>query len=365
MIGVRPHPGGAGPHRSHREPDGRAGPLAYRFPCRTQPLGEQWRRRDIAGGDQVRADAPHPPYAFLAHQVQVHHRDAGAVRRRLDEVDALEHRVADLPVRVAHHDDVGTGREARERGRRVLVPHTRRVVRGAAAEPRMGQGDDDVGVPPHGREHRCHGRPDRRHPDAAAELVAVPDHRAGSRDTGDRDADLLPLDDAIGRVEQGVAGSGVDVGTHVRKARVGDGAPEERQPPVEIVVARRRRVVARQVHRLHDRMRLGGRHAREVGGECVALQQVAGVHQHHLPREAGAERVDHRRDAGEAAGKRAIRHVVPVGDVAVKVGGGDEHDVRRILKRSGGEHERGEEGEHRGGIWGGGGGLSSCAPRRS
>ena len=106
-------------------------------------------------------------------------------------------------------------------------------------------------------------------------------------------------------------------------------------------------------------MRYGGRHAREVGGEGVALQQVTGIHQHYLPRVAGAERVDHGRDAREAAGKRAIRHVVPVGDVAVEIGGRDDHDVRRILKRSGDEHERSEEGEHRGGIWGGGGGLSS------
>ena len=39
--GVGPHPGRAGPHRRHRDPDRRAGPLAHRLPRRTQPLGEQ------------------------------------------------------------------------------------------------------------------------------------------------------------------------------------------------------------------------------------------------------------------------------------------------------------------------------------
>jgi hypothetical protein len=36
----------------------------------------------------------------------------------------------------------------------------------------------------------------------------------------------------------------------------------------------------------------------------------------------------------------------------VHVGGGDEHDMSRILERNGGEDERGEEGEHRQAIWG-------------
>ena len=129
-----------------------------------------------------------------------------AVRAGWTKCTPVEHRVADLALRVAHDDDVGMGREARERGRRVLVPRHPPCRTRRGRQPRMGQGDDDVGIPPHGREHRCQGRPDRRHPDAPAELVAVPDHRAGSRDAGDRDADPLPLDDAIGRVEQGIAG---------------------------------------------------------------------------------------------------------------------------------------------------------------
>ena len=86
-------------------------------------------------------------------------------------------------------------------------------------------------------------------------------------------------------------------------ARLRDRArSSERHAVVELVVADRGRVVAHGVHRGDDRVRRAvGVDARRDEVERVALQQVAGVHEHDAARCARAQRVDDRGGAGEPA----------------------------------------------------------------
>ena len=270
---------------------------------------------------------------------------------RLDEVDAADYRVAQLAVRMSHHDHIRTAGQVRQRRCRVFVTDARRIGGGAATEPRVDQRDRHVGVAVHGLERRRGRSRNGRDAHPAAELVTVPDHRPGRRESRDGDADALAPKHAVRGKEQRVAGDAEHVRADVGKPRVGDGPSKKGEPPVEVVAPRRGGVVAGEVQRFHDGMRGRGRDPGEVGGERIALQEVARVYHQHLPRILRPERVHHRRDAGDPAGERAVRHVVPVGGAAVHIGRGHEHDVRRILKRCSGEDERGEEGEHRQAIW--------------
>ena len=348
---VRPRAGRLRPHGRQREADRRARPGSHGVPCRREPSGEERKRHDVAGRDQIGPDPADAPAAVLPLEIHVHHRDARAERSGLDEVDAGDHRVAHLAVRVPHHDDVGTHPQPGQHGRRVLVSDAGRVVGCAAVHPRVHQRDGEIGVAAHRLEHSRRSRRDGRDPDPSGTRLTLPDHCAGRGEAGDADPHSLAPYHTVAREQCRVAGPGVDVGADVGKTRIRYGALQERESQIEIVVPRRGDVVAGQVHRLDHRMWGGGRHAREVGGERVTLEHVTRVGHDHLARITRPERVHHGRDAHQAAGERLVGQVVPIGGVPVQVRGGDQHDVRRILEWSGGEHERGEEGEHRREIW--------------
>ena len=140
-----------------------------------------------------------------------------------------------------------------------------------------------------------------------------------------------------GLTSRRVVREGMEVGADIGKGGIGQGALQLRHAPVEVVVARRRGVVAGEVHRLDDRIGAPPAGARVVGGVGIALEQVAGVEHDHLSRVAAAERVHHRGHAGQPAGPRLVREVVPRGGAAVHVGRGDEHDVGTVRSLGGGE----------------------------
>ena len=183
------------------------------------------------------------------------------------------------------------------------------------------------------------------------ELRPIPEHDARRREPGDAHAHSLTAYDAIGREEQRITGKIEDVRAHIGKADIPDRATEEWHSPIEIVVPRRRRVIAREIHRFDDGVRLAMRHPGEIGREGIALQEIAGIEQDHLSRISRAQRVHHSRDARDAIRGRTIFDVVAPGDVPVEIGGGNQHHVGSVLNRRDEERCRDEQGNHRRAIY--------------
>src|SRR5688500_14526444 len=92
--------------------------------------------------------------------------------------------------------------------------------------------------------HRCDRFPDFRddvaNDELPLEIVAVPDHRTGSRGADDPDLHSLPLDDPPAG-EGSLTGRRVCVRGEEWKRGLRLRAPEERQSIVELVVAHRGR----------------------------------------------------------------------------------------------------------------------------
>jgi hypothetical protein len=93
------------------------------------------------------------------------------------------------------------------------------------------------------------------------------------------------------------------------------------------VVAGSRDVVADEIHRFDQRVGVAGLRPGVVVCERLALDQVTRVKHDHSSGITRAQRIDDGRGPGETARKRPVRHVIPVGGVAVDVGGGNENEV--------------------------------------
>ena len=150
----------------------------------------------------------------------------------------------------------------------------------------------------------------------------------------------------MGRIREPAARLETNVAAYIRKARGPDGVAERLEPPVELVVSGRGGIVAEEVHRAHDRIRVLRRDSRKVGGEGVSLNQVTRIDEHHLIGIPAAQGVHHRGRADEPAVEGPILDVIPVRHAAVDVGRGDDDDVRSVLRRGeeGREKKRGEHG---------------------
>ena len=142
----------------------------------------------------------------------------------------------------------------------------------------------------------------------------------------------------------------LEVGAHHAEGGPAQRLPQEGHPEIEVVVAGRRGVVAQLVHHVDDGVGVPRRHLREVGREGIALEQVAGVHQHDLVGIGGAERIDRARRPDQPARIGPVAHVVPRRRPSVDVRGGDDDEMGGVLDgwRERRQEEQGEQ--HQGNI---------------
>src|SRR5215208_974602 len=99
-------------------------------------------------------------------------------------------------MRVTEHDEVDAWHFAGDPGRHVLARHPRtdRVVARLTREPGVHRDDDDVGaLCPRFRDGSSHLGHDVTDDHAAPKIVAIPDHRAGSRRADDAYAHVTAL----------------------------------------------------------------------------------------------------------------------------------------------------------------------------
>lgn len=284
------------------------------------------------------------------------------VERRLGHRLRPEHRLGDehlltrgvgddllrtVLVAVPGDDDVDPGHHAGDVPQRVLVqrgPVVALVGHGAVAG--VGDHDDDVGL-----------LGDDRHPllrrlDEVAELQlsldegAVPHAHSGGHHPDDAHGHLLiadlPVDECV-RLVVGLAGVDVDdIRSEQWEVDVALVGGEQRQVVVVLVVAHRLDVVAEIVeggrHRVLDlavQDGLGPVADAVVVGQRRALDGVAVVdEQDRLRALLGADLADDRREPGEAEtaalGERLVAEVVPVVDVAVDVGRGEQRELEPL-----------------------------------
>ena len=333
------------PRASH----GRPGPEPGRLLGRIDAPHEARQLRHGGQGDQVGLHLRYLPPALGARVLaerDVHHGEALRPVFRLHKMDAVDHRVADLAMRVADDHDVRLGIQRGERSRVVFWSHARRVVR-RCTEAAVDQHHSDIGAftvePRQGEPRRARDAPDARVP---AELRAIPEHDTRRRKSGDahlhgpaRQDDRLRKERRAARV--------LDVRGNVAIGGLLDRAAEEVDAEVEVVVSRRHDIVLQGIERIDDRLGLALVVAAEVGRERIALQQVARVDEHEAWI-AGAERFEGSRRTRQPTRCGRILDVVPAEHAAVDVGGRDNDDVGgvrrggrcRILER---EQERGEQ----------------------
>ena len=274
---------------------------------------------------------------WSAHEPHVHDRQAHRPVLGLDEVDALDHRVAHFPVRVADDDHVRARRHVRQRRRVVLRPDSRRVVGRRLPHAAVNQHDLQVHARPvQCRERRRSRHGDRAYPHPAAELPSVPDHHPGRREAGDPDADPAALHHQGRRKQEGIPRSRHHVGTDVAVGGAAVGARQQTETEIEVVIAGCCRVVLECVERIHQGVGAAPFDAPEVARERVPLQQVARVHQDHLVGVLGAQRREDRGRARQSSRGLSVLHVVPAERPAVDVGGGDDHEVGGVGAAGGG-----------------------------
>ena len=237
-----------------RAADRGACPLARRFVRSGEPLGEARQFGHGSERDQVGVDARHAPAALLTAQRHVDHRQALDPVLRLHEMHTVDHRVADLAVRVPDDHDVRFRIHGRQRGGVVLGADTRGVV-ARFAEAAVDQHDLQVrAFTLHARERRGGGTGDPSHA-RAGELRAIPQHRAGRRKAGDADLHgAARQDHRLG--EDRRAARVFDVRRDVAIRGLRGGAAQEVEAEVEVVVPRRDDVVLQRVQRVDDRLRL-------------------------------------------------------------------------------------------------------------
>ena len=225
--------------------------------------------------------------------------------------------------------EVRFGIDARQRRRVVFGPHARGVV-ARFAEAAVDQDDLHVGaLALQAGERRRGGVSDAPHADLAAELSAIPQHRARCRESGDPDLHgTARQHDGLG--EQRPTGAVFDIGGDVPVRRFVGGAAQERHPEVEIVIPRCHDVVLERVERVDDGLWLAFVVAAVECRERISLQEIAGVHQDQIAGIARAQRFQCGGGAREPAGRRGIAHVVPAEHATVNVRRRDDDDVRGI-----------------------------------
>src|SRR5438552_9670831 len=262
----------------------------------------------------------------------------------LHEMDAVDHRIPDLTVRVADDDEIGPRGHRGERRGVILRADARRVIaRLAKAAVNEHHLQIDAGAIERGQRSRPRFG-NAADSDATRELSPIPQHHAGGGQPGDTDLDGPARYDGRGR-EQCLPAVVDDVRRDVAVGRLGRGAPQEIDAEIEIMVARRDGVVLQRIQRVDDRLRLALVVAAKECGEVVALQQIAGVEQHEVAGIPGAEGLERRCGTRQAPGGRSIAHIIPAHDSAMNVGRRDDDNVRGIgssncLER---EQQRGED----------------------
>ena len=197
----------------------------------------------------------------------------------------------------------------------------------------MQDGNRDVGRAPQLGQYARRTLPDRRHPHPSPHGLLTPDHHAWRGEAGDAHPNAAADDDDIGSVGKRVGGKAANVAAHVAEGRRRDRPLQYREPIVEVVIARRRDVVADRVHHVDHRVRLARHHPRVIVGERLAFDQVARVHHNHAPGIAPLERVDDGGSPRETPRKRPVGHIVPLGGVTVDVCGGNEDEVGGVGAR--------------------------------
>ncbi|MEE8268076.1 MAG: hypothetical protein V3R97_04115 [Gemmatimonadales bacterium] len=134
-----------------------------------------------------------------------------------------------------------------------------------------------------------------------------------------------------------------DVGADIGERRPLDRPSQHVQAKVEIVIAEGSGIVGHQVHGVDDWIGIARCYASEVLGERFALDHVSHIDEHHLIAVLQPQGIDGPGSPGESAGVGRIGQIVPRGRAAVDVGGGDDDDVRTVLRgrRHGGTQEHG------------------------
>ena len=284
------------------------------------------------GAHEPRELGDHPPSATFALEANVGDRDALHPVLGLHEKHAVDRGIGHLLVGVPVRDQIDARHLARDVRRDVVARQARRggIVGRRLGQPAVHRDDDHLCA---GRarltDRGAHRRDDVPEHDTAAEVVAVPDHRAGRRRADDADLDAAPLDErprAKGRAAVGA----LRVCCEEREPGLAPGAFEERHAVVELVIADGGRVVAHRVHRRDHRMaRIGRRDAR--GNECerIALDDVPRVDENDAARVRAPQGVHDRGGAGEPhGGVRGVLVVVPATNATVDVGRRRDDELR-------------------------------------
>jgi hypothetical protein len=168
----------------------------------------------------------------------------------------------------------------------------------------------------------------------AFDLITVPHHGTRGGETGHPHSHSLALQHHVRAMKQRIARQRIDVPADVGKGRTGNAPPHYRHTPIEVMVAQCGRVIAREVHRLDDRVGIARCHAGKIRRERITLDEITSVHHNDLPRIGSLQRVDHGSHPRQSSGKRLIGRIVPVSGMAVHICSGHYHDMRRVLDRS-------------------------------
>ncbi|MCX6638103.1 MAG: hypothetical protein NT090_23855 [Acidobacteria bacterium] len=288
-------------------------------------------------GNQPARLAGDLPAAALALESEIDAAERNAPVLGLHQQDIADALPGHLLVGMAEYDGVDAGDLGRDLARHVLA-----AFAGGALQAGVHGDDDHIGPAP-GLELGYGARRgvpcgQEAKPRVVLGFLPLRDGRRGDAD--DRDLHARDgLHDARRERFSSRARFGLGIGGKPGEPRVGAGLIEHLQTEIELVVAKRHRVVAKVVHRQHHRIGLetfGGQaqaqrqaavaHVLRVNRlDGRALNGVAGIDQDAV-RVLAAGGVDQGGQLGKPAVRRPRRVVVVRVDVAVQVGGGQHGD---------------------------------------